>query len=93
MGRKEKVRQYAYKAHPAKYTRKYVNFRTHKWDEAFEAGDRVVGAYTPVGERKDGRQEKIAVMATWQLADGKNDEHLHLIFIGPVMARLALGLA
>lgn len=60
-----------YKMHLTKYARKYKNFRVPKWSEALEVGDKVVVAYTLIGERKEGGEDKIAVMAIWQLGEGK----------------------
>ncbi len=60
-----------YAAHLEQYERDYEGFTIPTWDEAFEAGDRVVAAYTLEATAKDGVTERIPVMAIWQIQDGK----------------------
>ena len=60
-----------YSAHLARYEREYKGFTIPTWDEGFEAGDKVVVAYTLEATRKDGGVERIPVMAIWRIQDGK----------------------
>jgi ketosteroid isomerase-like protein len=51
--------------------RDYISLSTPEWDELFAADDKVVCAYTFEGKRKDGTQERLAVIAIWRIRDGK----------------------
>lgn len=60
-----------YAARLADYREVYKDFTIPKWDEAFEAGDRVVVAYTLDANKKDGGVEHIPVIAIWNVEGGK----------------------
>lgn len=60
-----------YTAHLERYERDYERFTIPSWDEAFEAGDKVVVAYTLEATRQDGGTERMSVMAIWRFEDGK----------------------
>lgn len=55
----------------ADYADQYKSFEIPKWNELFAAGDKVVASYTLEGETQTGKKDKLAVMAVWQLANGK----------------------
>jgi ketosteroid isomerase-like protein len=60
-----------YAARLASYRASYERFTIPTWDEAFEAGDKVVVAYTLEASRKAGGVERIPVMAIWSVQGGK----------------------
>ncbi len=60
-----------YAAHLTDYMRDYISLSTPEWDELFAADDKVVCAYTFEGKRRDGTQERLAVIAIWRIRDGK----------------------
>ena len=62
----------AYARHVAAYTGQFKRMRIPRWEERFAADDdKVVVAYTFEGERADGAQARVAVMAVWRLREGK----------------------
>jgi hypothetical protein len=60
-----------YAAHLGGYRGAYEGFTVPAWDEAFEAGDKVVVAYTLEAKKKGGGVDKIPVMAVWRIQSGK----------------------
>jgi hypothetical protein len=61
----------AYLARLAEYQRRYTRFRIAAWDELFTVDDKVVVSYTLEAEKGAGPPDRMAVMAIWQLKDGK----------------------
>jgi ketosteroid isomerase-like protein len=61
----------SYRAALADYQKDYNRFTIDKWDEVFEAHDKVVVAYRLQGTKKAGGQDSMDVMAVWQVKDGK----------------------
>jgi ketosteroid isomerase-like protein len=68
-GQRSNLKGYA--AHLADYMSNYVSLNIAAWDELFTADDKVVCAYTFEGKRRDGMQERLAVIAIWRIRDGK----------------------
>jgi ketosteroid isomerase-like protein len=60
-----------YAAHLAGYRGPYEAFTIPAWDEAFEAGDKVVVAYTLEAKKRAGGVDRIPVMAIWRIQGGK----------------------
>jgi SnoaL-like domain len=68
-GRRSDLQGYA--ARLASYRESYKDFNIPAWDEAFEAGEKVVVAYTLEASKKAGGVERIPVMAVWSVQGGK----------------------
>ena len=68
-GRRTDLRGYS--DHLARYMRDYERFRISDREEPIAADDKVVTAYTLEGKKRDGGTEEMAVMAIWQLENGK----------------------
>ena len=68
-GRRTDLRGYS--DHLARYMREYERFRIADREEPIAAGDKVVTAYTLEGQKRDGETEEMAVMAIWQLENGR----------------------
>ncbi len=68
-GRRTDLRGYSDRL--ARYMRDYERFRISDRDEPIAADDKVVTAYTLEGRKRGGGTEEMAVMAIWQLEDGK----------------------
>ena len=68
-GRRTDLRGYSDRL--ARYMRDYERFRISDRDEPIAADDKVVTAYTLEGKKRGGGTEEMAVMAIWQLEDGK----------------------
>jgi hypothetical protein len=68
-GKRSDLKGYA--ARLAGYPESYKGFTIPTWDEAFEAGDKVVVAYTLEASKKAGGAERIPVMAIWRVQSGK----------------------
>jgi ketosteroid isomerase-like protein len=60
-----------YLARGRDYRKRYATIDRPEFDELFAAGDRVVTAYTLTMHRRDGSDERMAVLAIWTAADGK----------------------
>ena len=60
-----------YSDHLADYMSQYSQFRIPDWDELFAVGDKVVASYTLEAQKRSGDIDEFAVMAIWELADGK----------------------
>ena len=60
-----------YLARGREYRERYESIDRPQFDELFGAGDRVVAAYTLGLHRRDGPDEKMAVLAVWTVGDGK----------------------
>jgi ketosteroid isomerase-like protein len=60
-----------YRAALAEYEKDYDRFTISRWDELFEAHDKVVAAYRLDGAKKSGGNDSMNVMAVWQVKDGK----------------------
>jgi ketosteroid isomerase-like protein len=52
-------------------TARFASIDRPQFDELFAVDDRVVVAYTLALHRRAGSTERMAVMATWTVADGK----------------------
>ena len=68
-GKKGGLKDYARRL--AAYGAAYENFKIPTWDEVFAAEDKVVTSYVLEGRKKDGAEDRMAVMAVWHVKDGK----------------------
>jgi hypothetical protein len=59
-----------YLARGREYRERYESIDRPQFDELFGAGDRVVASYTLGLHRRDGADERMAVMAIWTVDDG-----------------------
>jgi hypothetical protein len=60
-----------YLARGREYREQFASIDRPQFDELFAVDDRVVVAYTLALHRRAGSTERMAVMATWTVADGK----------------------
>lgn len=60
-----------YLARGREYREQFASIDRPQFGELFAVDDRVVAAYTLALHRRDGSTERMAVMATWTVADGK----------------------
>jgi ketosteroid isomerase-like protein len=60
-----------YLARGREYREQFASIDRPQFDELFAVDDRVVVAYTLGLHRRDGRAERMAVMAIWTVVDGK----------------------
>jgi ketosteroid isomerase-like protein len=60
-----------YLARGREYREQFESIDRPQFDELFTVDDRVVVAYTLNLHRRDGSEERMAVMAIWTVADGR----------------------